>query len=531
MRCSKRTYRRILRAVTGVAAAVLLAAPGVVAGPPEQGKAKLPYDAGVARLEVVDESQPFDPLHGIMEHPRILVGVVYYPIERGAGGSTPITLSYYHDAPEYESYSRTFGWGFGIPWMYADAFLNGYDSSIEEHLGTERGGIYAEAPIAQGRFPVVIQLNGSGGRGHQADDIGGEFARRGYIYIALDAPGVSSLTPIGRVSLDPYPGLAAALGGLPECSADRPPLCFNPGPGEYGVADDGGIVWGSGYLWETYEVQRARDAVAMLDRVKRTFRWKADTRRVGIIGISLGGPPTFVAPQLIDAFRGLRGDRYAAYGVVPTPFAVNWVGEDVLGYPFGSQIGAILCQGLPGCEPIEAARRLDFPVGIHIAEEDWLITGFPYSESAEWTFYNTYPLYDFPGYGPGLTPEPSPENRSPANRIFFESVSEGVPALWVQVPDSSHLNWNSNPLMRWFDDNALDPPIRVFAPWGLYEPLPIELQQEILVHYSAAFFDLTLKGKRGSVGALKTGRYKHVTPDGRGVEVESRSLAPHRSRR
>jgi hypothetical protein len=514
--------------VTGVAVAVLLVAPAVVAGPPEQRKAKLPYDAGVARLEVVDESQPFDPLHGIMVHPRILVGAVYYPIRRGAGGSTPINLSYYHDAPEDESYSRTFGWGFGIPSMYADAFLNDYDSSIEDHLDTERSGIYAEAPIAWGRFPVVIQLNGAGGRGHQADDIGGEFARRGYIYVALDAPGVSSLTPIGRVSLEPYPDLATALGGLPLCeptSDGRPPLCFNPGPGEYGVADDGGIVWGSGDLWETYEVQRARDAVAMLEKVKKMLRWRADTRRVGILGISLGGPPTFVAPQLIDALRGLRGDRFAAYGIVPSPFAVNWVGEDVLGYPFGSQIGAILCQGVPDCEPIEAARRLDFPVGIHIAEEDWLITGFPYSESAEWTFYNTYPSHGFPGYGPGLTPEPSPENRSPANRIFFESVSEGVPALWVQVPDSSHLSWNSNPLMRWFDDNVLEPPIQVFAPYGLYEPLPMELQQEILVHYAAAFFDLTLKGRKWSaLGALKTDRYENVTPDGRGVTVETRSL-------
>ena len=57
-----------------------------------------------------------------------------------------------------------------------------------------------------------------------------------------------------------------------------------------------------------------------------------------------------------------------------------------------------------------------------------------------------------------------------------------------------------------------------------FSPLDIEAQIEILAHYSTGFFDLTLKGKRGSLGALKTGRYNNVTEDGRNVIVEAKSL-------
>jgi hypothetical protein len=523
-------------AVVASCVAFLLAATALAATPyhvPDRAPAAPRYDAGVARFEVVDESQPFDILHGILEHPRILVGVVYYPIARRAGGRTPITLAYYHDAPEYESYSRTIEWYFKIPSMSADDILGMFGGSVEAHLSTERSGIYADAPIAQGRFPVVVQFNGSAGRGHQGDDVGGRFAQRGYIYVALDAPGVSSLTPVGRVGLDAHHDLAAALSALPPCQATspvEPPLCFNKTHGEYGVADDGGILWALPVSrWETYVEQRARDAVAMLKRLRQVFRGRADTQRVGIVGISLGAPAAFAAPQLIDALRHVRGDRYAAYAIVPTPFGVNMVGEDAYGYTFGSQIGEILCGRARHCDPLEAARRFDFPVGIHIAEEDRLIIGSPppsdppppeWAPSAEWTFHLYYP---------GYPDAPSPENRAPANRILFDSISHGVPALWVQVPDADHIDFISSPLYRLFDDFFFLP-YRVFSPYEPYEPLPMALQQEILAHYSTAFFDLTLKGKMSALKALKTDRFRELTPDGRGVEVEAKSLTSRKVR-
>ena len=522
MRCPEHTSERVRATLTGVTVAFLLTAATAVAGPPEQARARPPYDAGVVRFEVVDESQPFDPLHEIMAHPRILVGVVYYPVRRGPWPRPAIDMSFYNDPPEYESYSRMLEWGWllGLYGLDANTFLGFYGSSVQEHLDTERAGISEGGPIARGRFPVVVQFNGSTMRGHQSDDIGGQFARRGYIYVGLDAPGVSNLTSLGRVDVDSYPMLKDELLPLAPCVAipgDIPASCYNAEPAEYGVSDGGPVT--NVLARETYEVQRARDAVAMIEQVERLFPGRADTRRVGVLGVSLGADAAFVAPQMIDALRGVRGDRYAAYGVVPVPFLVNTIGlSDWTGHVFGTEIGAILCDGAPGCDPLAAARQFDFPLGFHVAEEDWLMIGTPEAPGAEWGEY-----YFFPGYGPGLSPPPSPENRAPANRILFDSISKGVPALWVQVPDSGHLNWNSQPAYRWYDDYQL-PPLRLFAPGESYEPLSMELQQEILVHYAAAFFDLTLKGKRGSLGALRTGRYRHVTPDGRGVTVDAKSL-------
>jgi hypothetical protein len=494
---------------------------------PVQAQAPSAFDAGVMRMEVVDEGRPLDPLHGVMVGPRILVGVVYYPIERSPDPGPSINLSYYYDVPQFESYSRSVGWRAKVPSTQADGFLNLFGSSIEAHLNTERTGIYAGVPIARGRFPVVIQFNGSAARGHQGDDFARAFARRGYIYIALDAPGVSSLTPLGRVDLESYPALNSALEALPPCEPvpNVPPVCFNAGPDEYGVADDGAAVWmppglpSEPWPWEAHEIQRARDGVAALERIEEMFPGKVDTNRVGIVGLSLGGPPAFVAPQLINALREVEGDRYAAYGIVPTPFTFKMIGDDSFGQAFGGQIGEILCDGAPGCDPIEAVRQLDFPVGIHIAEEDVAITGTPGSDSSEWNIYNYYP-----GYGPGLTPAPSPDNRSPANLITFQSVSDGVPALWVQTPDSDHLSASSDPIWRLIDDFIWVPETRLFPPYDPYEPLPLELVQEIAMHYAVAFFDLTLNDGRGALGALKTGRYRHVTPDGRGVTVIGKSL-------
>jgi hypothetical protein len=484
MRCIQCDVRQILKLATVLFLLFLLMSTLSLAKSkdrPEQAMAPEAYDAGVMRFEVVDEGRPFDPLHGITVGPRILVGVVFYPIEKGSGGDTPITQSYYHDGAA--AYARTVEWGFKYSdysgncpnWpLSADEILGCVGQSVAGHLSSESEGTYAGGVKAEGPFPIIIQFNGAGGRGHQADVIGAAFARRGYIYVGLDAPGVSSLSPVGRGGLDSHADLKVALEGLPSCAdistwtAFPPPICFTSEHGEYGTADDGQIIWGSPYLWETYVVQ--------------------------------------------------RGDEYAAYGIAPTSFPVNMVGEEFFGYAFGSQIGAILCETDAGCDPLVAARQFDFPVGVHTQEEDWLITGFPYNDgSAEWAFW-----IHFPGYGDGLTPAPSPENRSPANRIIFESVAEGVPTHWTQLPDAGHINYISNPLMRYFDDVVLLP-VRVFT-FDFYTPLPMGLQQEIVVHYAAAFLDLTVKGRRGSLGALKTDRYDYVTPDGRGVTTMGRSL-------
>ena len=521
MKCPERAFERIRAMVMGVAVLLVLSAATAVAGP--RCGPQLPYDAGVLRFEVVDETQPFDPLHGIMAHPRILVGVVYYPIPKKPRHRSPIDMSFYYDPPEYESYSRTleWGWSLGLLGVDANTFLGFYGSSVQEHLDTEREGIHEGIPIARGRFPVVVQLNGSAMKGHQSDDIGGPLARRGYVYIGLDAPGVTNITSIGRVDLDGYPELRDALAALPPCVAVPnavPFACFNADDGEYGVVDGGTVMVPSGRLRETYVLQRARDAVAMLEQIEHLFPRRADTSRVGVLGVSLGAKPAFVAPQLINALRGVRGDRYAAYGVVPVPFEVNAIGEtDDLGYEFGHEIGVILCGDRPDCDPLEAARRFDYPVGFHVAEEDWGVIGTREAPMAEWMFY-----LGMPGYGPGKTPPPSVDNRAPANRLLFESISRRVSSLWVQVPDTGHVNWISQPAIRWFDDQYL-PALRLFS-LEPYEPLPMELQQEILVHYAAAFFDLNLKGNRKAIWDLKTRRYQALTPDGRGVTVDARSL-------
>ena len=139
---------------------------------PVQSEAPPPYEAGVMRMEVVDQSSPFDSLYGINVGPRILVGDVFYPIKPGSGGETPITLAYYYDSPE--AYARTVAAWFRVPAAIIDIVLGNFGTSIAEHLATQREGIYANAPLAEGSFPIILLFGGSGMRGHQSDDLARE---------------------------------------------------------------------------------------------------------------------------------------------------------------------------------------------------------------------------------------------------------------------------------------------------------------------------------------------------------------------
>jgi hypothetical protein len=175
-------------------------------------------------------------------------------------------------------------------------------------------------------------------------------------------------------------------------------------------------------------------------------------------------------------------------------------------------MGTILCQGVPGCDPLQAVSSMDQPIGFGVAQEDGNIL------TRESFLYNT----PWPGYGPGFSEEPSLSEKFPANRDVFEAVIDGVPALWVEVPDSQHLDFTTDPFFRLLDTLLL-PDNRLFT-GEPFTPLETETQIEIMGHYAVGFFDLVLKGKRGSLGALKTGRYNNVTEDGRGVVVKTKSL-------
>jgi predicted dienelactone hydrolase len=480
--------------------------------PLEQAMVPPAYEAGVMRMEVVDHDSPFDVLHGIDVGPRILVGEVFYPIEPGSGGTAPTTMAYYYDTPA--AYARTVAIWFGVPEEAVDGFLGLFGTSIAEHMAAEREGINANAPMADGSFPILLLFQGAGGRGHQADDLAREYARRGYIVVALDTSGVSVRTPIGR-ALDPaFTELINALSAIPCPPVPGPTACYDIVNGEYVAADRGGVVWTSPFALEQYVVQRAYDAVAMIETVKSVFGSRADDSRVGIFGISLGGPPTYMAPTLVDALRGMPHARYAGYAIVPGAFTTRTIGMDNgKGGLFGETIGAILCQGDPACDPLVAATQIRMPLGFTLHQEDQRII-----LNRERFFYFT----PWPGYGPGLTDEPSESNRTPANLISFEAIPSGIPAIYVEVPDSDHMDFTTDPLFQLFDAFFL-PDNRVFT-GEPYTPLDLEKQIEILVHYSVSFFDLTLKGKRGSLGALKTGRYNNVTEDGRDVLVRTKSL-------
>jgi hypothetical protein len=510
------SFKRIFLACVIVSGLVLAFMSIVQADPdrPVQAKAPTPYEAGVMRMAVVDHDSPFDILHGIEVGPRILVGEVFYPIEPGSGGETPINLSYYYDS--VDAYARLVAGWFGVPPAFADMVLSNFGTSLAEHLATPREGIYADTPIAEGVFPLLLLFHGSAMRAHQTDDLPREYAERGYVVVALDAPGVSPLTPVGRAMEPGFTELGTALGSLPPCFDPlfASGICFDPVNGEYGSPDGGGLVWMAPYLMEQYVIQRAYDGVAMIEEVKAVFPDHVDDTKVGVVGVSLGGPPTFMAPKLIDALRSMPDARYVGYGVVPSPMTLRSIGlDDGNGGLFGEAMGDIICQGDPSCDPFNAASSMNQPIGFGVAQEDGNI------------FNRENFLYSIPwwlGYGPDLSEEPSLSNKFPANRDVFESVVDGVPSIWVELPDSQHLDETTDPLFSLFDmffmpDNRL-------VTGEPFTPLEIDTQIEIIAHYSLGFFDLTLKGKRGSLGALKTGRYNNVTEDGRGVIVEAKSL-------
>jgi hypothetical protein len=61
----------------------------------------------------------------------------------------------------------------------------------------------------------------------------------------------------------------------------------------------------------------------------------------------------------------------------------------------------------------------------------------------------------------------------------------------------------------------------------LFVDQPDELERALpglTILSSAAFLDLTLKGKKEAIRDLRTRRYQTLTTDGRGVTVEARSL-------
>ena len=107
----------------------------------------------------------------------------------------------------------------------------------------ESGRAASDAPVAPGRFPVVLFSHGNGGSARMMAWFGTALARAGYVVIAVDHPGnngVDAMTVAGSTLVwERADDLRAALALVRQDPVLGPHLDTR----HMGVADPGSIVW------------------------------------------------------------------------------------------------------------------------------------------------------------------------------------------------------------------------------------------------------------------------------------------------
>ena len=337
-----------------------------------------PYAVGAASAFVRDQSRPFDPwgarykspgVQAVIDEvraagdPQIVPVEIHYPIEAAPGAAVSLAvqparvalaadpgairatnLDYFHgDRALYDSAFSPQLARFGLP------------GGVEEAEAQDRRS-FLNAPVAEGRFPVVVLSHGLGGSGRQWTAAAEHLASHGYV---VASPSYISDSGSPLVFHDPNSAYAASLGSPAAATAAEArfgadqtvfrnffelgwgvPPPFGPGGLDPSTltAIDGGAAAAATMMGELFQ-QRVDDIAAVLgyldalnapaadcearlgpaptstdstgasDRTPRcgAFEGAIDTGRVGVMGHSLGSITSQVASVQIEAVRAVVG--------------------------------------------------------------------------------------------------------------------------------------------------------------------------------------------------------------------------------
>lgn len=352
-----------------------------------------PYAVGAASAFVRDPSRPFDPwgarykspgVQAVIAEvraagdPQIVPVEIHYPVEAAPGAvvSTAVqparappaadpgavratNLDYFHgDRALYDSAFSARIVRFGLP---------GSPRLEAEEVEAEDRRSFLNAPVAEGRFPVVVLSHGLGGSGRQWTAAAEHLASHGYV---VASPSHISDSARSLVFHDPNSAYAAGLGGPAPAAAraaearfgaDQPvfrnfselgwggPPPFGPGGFDPSGpnAIEGGAAAVAVMMGELFQ-QRVDDIAAVLgyfdalnvpaaecearlgpdgpgtpadrgggpdsaggggNRAPRcgAFEGAIDTGRVGVMGHSLGSMTSQAASVQIEAVRAVVG--------------------------------------------------------------------------------------------------------------------------------------------------------------------------------------------------------------------------------
>ena len=337
-----------------------------------------PYAVGASSAFVRDPSRPFDPwgarykspvVQAVIQEvraagdPHIVPVEIHYPVEAAPGAAVSLAvqparvalaadpdavratnLDYFHG--DRALYGAAFGAqiaGFGLP---------GSPRLGVDEVEAEDRRSFLNAPVAEGRFPVVVLSHGLGGSGRQWTAAAEHLASHGYVVVS---PSYISDSSRSLVFHDPDSAYMAGRGGATAAAAaesrfgaDQPvfrnffdlgwgvPPPFGPGgldPNSL-TAIDGGAAAVAVMMGELFQ-QRVDDIAAVLgyldalsapaadcearlgpdgvggggNRAPRcgAFEGAIDTGRVGVMGHSLGSITSQVASVQLEAVRAVVG--------------------------------------------------------------------------------------------------------------------------------------------------------------------------------------------------------------------------------
>ena len=329
-----------------------------------------PYAVGAASAFVHDQSRPFDPwgarykspgVRAVIDEvraagdPQIVPVEIHYPIEAAPGAAISLAvqparvalaadpgairatnLDYFHgDRALYDSAFSPQLARFGLP------------GGVEEAEAEDRHS-FLNAPVAEGRFPVVVLSHGLGGSGRQWTAAAEHLASHGYV---VASPSYISDSGSPLVFHDPNSAYAAGLGSPAAATAAEArfgadqtvfrnffelgwgvPPPFGPGGLDPSTltAIDGGAAAAAAMMGELFQ-QRVDDIAAVLGYLDALNASAADCEaRLGPDGV--GGGPAGTAPDPADSTGA--ADRTPRCGAFEGAIDTGRVG--VMGHSLGS---------------------------------------------------------------------------------------------------------------------------------------------------------------------------------------------------
>jgi dienelactone hydrolase len=440
------------------------------AEPAELGTASLAqYAAGSATFCITDPTRGFDPTAGVVDGERLLIVEAWYPVDTAVASSPSATRTRFGDyfrgdADLLLRTERALLTNSG----FAPEVIEQHMALAPAQLDVERNS-YRDAPVASGRFPVVLYSHGTLQQRFTNDTMAENLASQGYIVLAPEHTGNDALAPFGAFceSEMAAPGvMPAALSSLASFDATRneytgqtfdpfflvgaaaPPTGASINPVEVALTLD--------------RVGDYRATLTALDGGLGAVGNAADASRVGIIGYSRGGMHGLVGAELIDEVQA----SVSLVGGTPLRFYLR----DTQAQPIHD---ALLAASGGARSRLEAFTK---PVLDVIGGEDSRRKATT-DAAASIGVYET----------------PSAANPSPIVMDSFSNLSQAFAAL-ISVTDIDHFDLVDDPFVVAYRATGGTTRTGAFDPNKSYVLRPLEERQQIRDHYVLATMDVFLKG-------------------------------------